>query len=129
MSALLVIAQHQSATGSALGSIQSVPGVWWIIFAAVIAHESWRWLGLWIGSRVSVDGQVFQWVQYVAMALVAALVMRLVLFPAGALADVDLIARCAALAIGVGTYLATRRNLAMGVAVGSLSLAAFVALT
>ncbi|MEM1306874.1 MAG: AzlD domain-containing protein [Pseudomonadota bacterium] len=126
---LLVIAKDHSVTGSALGSILSVPGVVWIILAAVLAHESWRWLGLWIGSRVSVDGQVFQWVQYVAMALVAALVMRLVLFPAGALADVDLMARCAALAIGVGTYLVTRRNLAMGVAVGSLSLAAFVALT
>lgn len=89
---------------------------------ALIAHESWRWLGLWLAADIAVDGDVFAWVQYVANALVAGLVMRLVVFPGGALAAIPIEARLGALAIGIFVFFATGRVLAAGVASASISL-------
>jgi hypothetical protein len=56
--------------------------------------------------------------------LVAALVTRLVLFPAGALASVSTSVRVTAFLLGLGAFLAFRCNLAIGIATGAGSLAA-----
>ena len=93
----------------------------WLLLLIVILvfHESWRWAGLFLGRGVKTDSELFQWVQCVATAIVAALVMRLVLFPAGVLADVSIHARLAALAIGAVVYVASGNRLAVGVAAGT----------
>jgi hypothetical protein len=52
------------------------------------------------------------------------MVTRMVLFPAGALANVPLAIRLAAFAGGLALYVLVRRNLAVGVAGGSALLAA-----
>lgn len=93
-----------------------------IALLALVAHESWRWLGAFLGRRVTEADDVFVWVRYVASALVAALAMRLIFFPAGVLAEIAFSARLAATIIGVGVFLATKRNLALGIGGGSLSL-------
>ena len=93
-----------------------------LLAVCLIAHESWRWAGLLLGRTLSVDGLVFRWVQLVATALVAALVMRLVVFPAGLLADIELWARLAALGVGVAVYLLFGRALGISIAAGTLSL-------
>ncbi len=86
---------------------------------AILAHEPWRWLGLALGRRLTVDSEIFIWVRAVATALVAGLVMRLILFPAGALADVSLVSRLAALAGGIGIFFLAGRSLGAGVAGGA----------
>lgn len=93
-----------------------------ILLIAVFVHEPWRWFGLYLGRDIDVGGEVFQWVKAVATALVAGLVMRLVLFPAGALGGVPLGIRLAAFAGGVALFYAARRNLSVGVAGGTLLL-------
>ena len=96
-----------------------------LIIAGVLATEVWRWLGLVVGSRLDVAGTAFQWVRAVATALVSGLVTRMVLFPAGALAEVPLWTRLGALAGGVSLYLLLRRNVVAGVgAAAALLLAA-----
>jgi Branched-chain amino acid transport protein (AzlD) len=87
-----------------------------------LVHEPWRWLGLALGRNVTVDSGLFLWVRAVATALVAGLVMRLILFPAGALAGVPLSIRIAAIAIGATAYWLTGRNLGAGVAAGAASI-------
>ncbi len=72
-----------------------------------------------MGSRLDVAGAPFQWVRAVATALVAGLVARMVLFPAGALVEVPLSVRLVAFAGGVALYLAFRRSVAAGVAAGA----------
>jgi Branched-chain amino acid transport protein (AzlD) len=64
-----------------------------LLVIALTVHEPWRWLGLFLGRNVSIDGEVFRWVRAVATALVAGLVMRLIVFPAGALADIPITVR------------------------------------
>lgn len=95
-----------------------------LLILIALAHESWRWAGLWLGRSVSADSEVFRWVQCVANALVAALVMRLVIFPAGVLADVPLGVRVGALALGLAIFWFGGRRLALGVGASALVLAA-----
>lgn len=93
-----------------------------IVVIAVLAHEPWRWLGLYVGRGLDIDGEVFRWVRAVATAMVAGLVMRLLVFPAGALAAVPLALRLAAFAAGIAAFYAARRNLGAGVVGGSVVL-------
>ena len=91
---------------------------------AILAHEPWRWLGFLLGRDVDAGSEVFLWVRAVATALVAGLVMKLVLVPAGSLAAVPLSARVLAMTCAIAVYMASGRRLAVGVAVGSLLLLA-----
>jgi hypothetical protein len=95
-----------------------------LFLAGFLATEVWRWLGLAVGGRLDVAGALFQWVRAVATALVAGLVARMVLFPAGALANVPLAVRLAAFAGGMALYFLLRRNLAAGVGGGAALLLA-----
>lgn len=89
-----------------------------ILAVAFLAHEPWRWLGAAVGRSLREEDAVFQWVRAVSTALVAALVARLVLFPAGVLEDVALWIRLAAFVIGCAGYFATGRNLGLGIVSG-----------
>jgi hypothetical protein len=90
-----------------------------ILVAGVLATEVWRWLGLALGSRLDVSGAPFLWVRAVATALVAGLVTRMVLFPAGAHGAVPLWMRVAAIAGRVTGYFRQRRDVAAGVGAAS----------
>ena len=89
----------------------------------VLAHEPWRWLGFVLGRNLTVDSEIFLWVRAVATALVAGLVMKLVVFPAGTLAAVPAWERATALVTGGLMFWLSRRSLAVGVAAGSICLA------
>ncbi len=93
-----------------------------LLAIALFVHEPWRWIGLAVGNRIDVQSPWFQWVRSVATALVAGLVMRLVLFPAGALAEVGLAVRIAAMLAGVGVFFFAGRRLSAGVAAGVATL-------
>ena len=93
-----------------------------IMLAGVLMTQMWRWLGVLVGNRLAVDGALFQWVRLVAAALVAAMVSRMLLYPAGALAAVPWAWRMAAFIGGTAIYFAARRSLAAGVAGGALIL-------
>lgn len=95
-----------------------------ILFAiSLFAHEPWRWVGLFLGRNLDMDSELFGWVRAVSTALVAALVMRLVLFPAGALEGVPLSVRVGAMAAGLGVFLLGKRSIAAGVLVATVVLA------
>jgi branched-subunit amino acid transport protein len=95
-----------------------------LLLIAVLAHEPWRWLGLILARNLTADSEIFIWVRAVATALVAGLVMRLVVFPAGALGDVPLPLRLIALVGAIAVFFATRRNLGVGIVSGAALLVA-----
>ncbi|HEX6001568.1 MAG TPA: AzlD domain-containing protein [Hyphomicrobiaceae bacterium] len=86
-----------------------------LLLAGILANETWRWLGLAVGSRLDVSGAPFQWVRAVATALVSGLVARMLLFPTGALAEVPVPVRLGAFLGGIALYFLLRRNVAAGV--------------
>jgi branched-subunit amino acid transport protein len=90
-----------------------------LLAIAVLVHEPWRWLGLILARNLTADSEIFVWVRAVATALVAGLVMRLILFPAGALDTVPLLWRLAALLGAIAMFFVTRRNLGVGVISGA----------
>jgi hypothetical protein len=93
-----------------------------LLLAGFLANECWRWLGVAVGGRLDLDGQPFLWIRAVALALVAGLVSRMILFPAGALASAPMAIRLGAFAGGIALYFLARRNLAAGVGGGALLL-------
>lgn len=102
-------------------------GLWGYLFllaVAVLVHEPWRWLGVALGRDMQIGSPLFQWVRAVAIALVAALIMRLTLFPAGALGAIPTGVRVGAFAIGVAAFFIAGRRMAPGVLAGALALVA-----
>jgi len=100
-----------------------------IVLVALLAHEPFRWLGVYLGRGLAADSEVFIWVRAVSTALVAGLVGRLVLFPAGVLEAIPLSVRLAAVVSGIAIFLAAGRNLGAGVFGSALVLFALDYLT
>lgn len=100
---------------------------WWLILTlvliAVLAHEPWRWLGYLVGRSLNPEDEIFKWVKAVSTALVSALVARLVLFPAGALAGTPLWLRLLSFALALAVFYRTDRTAWKGVLAGALLLA------
>jgi|TARA_B110001450_G_C17547554_1_gene451230 branched-subunit amino acid transport protein len=70
-----------------------------------------RFLGAITSEKVSVKSKAFQWFNCVAYSTLAALLGRMIIFPAGVLADSDLIIRLMVLATCIGIFVLTKKNL------------------
>ncbi|HSD34998.1 MAG TPA: AzlD domain-containing protein [Alphaproteobacteria bacterium] len=93
-----------------------------LLVAAAATYVS-RGLGVMLAGRIDPAGPLFAWVGLVTYALLAGLIARMILLPIGALQETTLLARLAATALAAGVFFATRRNLLLGVASGSILLA------
>jgi hypothetical protein len=100
-------------TGSILG--QGLESYAALAAAGVLMTQPWRWLGIFLGRGLDVEGGVFLWCRAVSTAIVAALIGRILAFPSGALADIPTPVRIAAFAAGIALYLLTGRSLIAGV--------------
>ncbi len=81
------------------------------IIATSVATFISRFMGALTSEKVSVKSKVFQWFNCVAYSTLAALLGRMIIFPAGVLADSDLIIRLLVLIICVTLFIATKKNL------------------
>lgn len=98
-------------------------------FAALVAASAatyiWRGAGAALASRIGVGGAAFAWFSCVAYAMLAALIARMILIPAGALGEAPFVDRVGATVFGLAFFFTFRRHIFVGTAAG---LAAFVAL-
>ncbi|MBL8805460.1 MAG: AzlD domain-containing protein [Rhodospirillales bacterium] len=90
---------------------------------AAAATYFWRAFGVAIGSRLDLKGPVFEWFASVAYAVLAALVVRLVVFPSGELAHIPLAVRVGAAALALAAYALGRRSIFAGCLVGACVIA------
>ena len=81
------------------------------IIATSIATFISRFMGALTSEKVSVKSKIFQWFNCVAYSTLAALLGRMIVFPAGVLADSDLVIRLLVLIACVGLSLITKKNL------------------
>jgi hypothetical protein len=95
-----------------------------LLLLGFLPSEVWRWLGLVLGHGLDEDSEIILWVRAVATALVAGVVARIVLIPPGALAEVPLWVRLAALGCGFLAFYLVRRSAFAGVLVGEIVLIA-----
>ena len=81
------------------------------IIATSLATFISRFMGAITSEKVSVNSKMFQWFNCVAYSTLAALLGRMMIFPAGVLADSDLIIRMVVLFICVVIFVLTKKNL------------------
>ena len=97
-----------------------------IIFLAIIATSLAtfisRFMGALTSEKVSVKSEIFQWFNCVAYSTLAALLGRMIIFPAGVLADSYLFIRVAVLAICIIIFIVTKKNLVVPTIVSAILL-------
>ena len=94
---------------------------WWpylfIVIAGALATDVWRFLGVYLGGRLSEESDLLVLVRAVATALGAAVIGNLIVSPGGALAATPLALRIGAAAVGFVAYLALGRRMVVGILV------------
>ena len=95
-----------------------------VIGAGFVPNEAFRLAAVLISRGIDENSGLFTWVRFVALALLAGVVSKLVYAPVAALASVPVWAPVTAIAIGVGTFFALRRALLAGILAGEAVLIA-----
>ena len=100
---------------------------WWpiaVLTAGALATYAWRALGVALSGRISPEDRVFDWVACIAYALLAGLIARMILLPAGPLIALGLPERVGAAGLALAVFFLTRRNMPLGIACGVAALMA-----
>jgi len=83
-----------------------------IIVTSIATYIS-RFLGAMTSEKVSADSKVFEWFNLVAYSTLAALLGRMIIFPAGVLADAELIFRLLVLITCIFIFILSKKNLVL----------------
>ena len=105
----------------------SASETWFIIALAALATGGWRLAGLLLANLITPESWVMQWVNAIAHAMVAAVLMLIMVYPTGALATTTLESRLICLAVGLGCMIMTQR-LWLSLLVSICSFAVFTSL-
>ena len=84
-----------------------------------------RFMGALTSEKVSVNSKAFQWFNCVAYSTLAALLGRMIIFPAGVLADSSLIIRIVVLFICIVIFLNSKKNLVIPTILSAVLLSFF----
>ena len=95
-----------------------------LILVGFLPNEIWRMLGVVLARGLDEGSDILIWVRAVATAVLAGVVAQLIFFPAGALAEIPMALRVGAALAGFLAFLAIRRSVFAGVAVGEAVLLA-----
>ena len=86
-------------------------GIILAIIATSIATYISRFMGALTSEKVSVKSKIFKWFNCVAYSTLAALLGRMIIFPAGVLADSDLIMRLIVFFTCISIFIISKKNL------------------
>lgn len=96
-------------------------GLWPYILLVVVGFlpsEVWRVLGVFLSQGLDERAEIIVWVRAVATTLLAGVVAKLLISPAGALVAVPLAGRFGALLVGFAAFFALRRSVLGGILAG-----------
>ena len=92
------------------------------IIATSLATFTSRFMGALTSEKVSVKSKIFQWFNCVAYSTLAALLGRMIIFPAGVLAESELFIRIAVLIICIIIFIVSKKNLVLPTIVSAILL-------
>ena len=92
------------------------------IIATSLATFISRFMGAITSKKVSVKSKVFQWFNCVAYSTLAALLGRMIIFPAGVLSESSLIIRIFVLFICISIFIYTKKNLVLPTIISAILL-------
>ena len=95
------------------------------IVATSLATFISRFMGALTSEKVSVKSKVFQWFNCVAYSTLAALLGRMIIFPAGVLADSDLLIRIFVLVLCILVFIFSKKNLVIPTILSAILLSFF----
>ena len=84
---------------------------WIAVGLAFLATGVWRFIGVLLAGKISTDGLLMNWINTVAYAMVAAVMMQILVYPSGILATTSLLERLIGLFIGIITMLISKKLL------------------
>ena len=84
-----------------------------IIFISSVGTYISRVLGVLTSERLSVKSKIFSWFNYVAYSILAALISRMIIFPAGALLESTLLIRLIVVAVCLAVFIYSKKNLVL----------------
>ena len=97
-----------------------------IILVTSVATYISRWLGVLTSERLSSKSKVFDWFNYVAYSILAALMVRMIIFPNGALQEAEIGSRIIVTIICLSVFILTKKNLVIPTILSFLLLTIFV---
>jgi branched-subunit amino acid transport protein len=92
------------------------------IIATSLATFISRFMGALTSEKVSVNSKIFQWFNCVAYSTLAALLGRMIIFPAGVLDESNLLIRIIVLVICIIIFVVTKKNLVLPTIVSAILL-------
>src|SRR5215470_1512932 len=93
-----------------------------LVLVGFLPSEIWRMLGLVAARGIADESELFMWVRSVAIAVLAGVIAKIILFPPGTLASVPLVIRLVAIVCGFAAFVIVRRSVLAGVAAGEVVL-------
>jgi branched-subunit amino acid transport protein len=81
-----------------------------IIITSVATYIS-RVLGVLTSERLSIKSKIFSWFNYVAYSILAALISRMIIFPAGSLLESTLLIRLIVVSACIAVFIYSKKNL------------------
>tara|TARA_Y200000002_G_scaffold57943_1_gene43210 strand:+ start:137 stop:463 length:327 start_codon:yes stop_codon:yes gene_type:complete len=93
------------------------------IIATSLATFISRFMGALTSEKVSVKSKIFQWFNCVAYSTLAALLGRMMIFPAGVLSDSELLYRLVVLGLCISIFIRLKENLVIPTVLSAFLLA------
>jgi len=84
-----------------------------VIVVTSVATFASRFLGILTAENISDKSKIFDWFNYVAYSILAALTSRMVVFPAGALLESTLLIRLIVITVCVIVFIYSKKNLVL----------------
>jgi len=84
-----------------------------IIIVTSVATFISRFLGVLTAEKINEKSTIFSWFNYVAYSILAALIARMIIFPAGALLESTLLIRLIVVAVCVAVFIYSKKNLVL----------------
>ena len=81
------------------------------ILVTSLATFSSRFLGVITSEKIKEDSKVFRWFNCLAYSTLAALIARIIIFPSGALSEVDYFVRFIVIISSILIFYSTKKNL------------------
>ena len=94
-----------------------------VILATSFATYLSRFLGVLSSEKIKETSKIFKWFNCIAYATLAALIARMVIFPAGVLSESIILFRLAVLIAAISLYLITKKNLVYPTVLSAIVLA------
>jgi hypothetical protein len=93
-----------------------------LVLLGYLPNEVWRVFGLVLARGLNEDSEIVIWSRAVATAILAGVIAKLIVFSPGALLSIPLTVRVTAVVCGFIAFLAVKRSVFVGVAVGEAGL-------